>query len=158
MVPSLVTHDGVVYCIGGRSGVAALAVKAGGSGDVTKTHRLWTSKKGSNVPSPLFHEGHLYWVNDVLGTAFCADGKTGNILYEERLDGGDGFYGSPALADGKIYYVLRSGKTFVLPAAPKFELLATNDLRDRSAFNAGPALGPGRLYLRSDRYLYAIGK
>ena len=46
MVPSVVAHDGVVYCIGGRSGIIGLAVRAGGKGDVTKTHRLWTSKKG----------------------------------------------------------------------------------------------------------------
>ena len=52
MVPSVVAADGVVYCLGGRSGTAALAVRAGGSGDVTATHRLWTSLKGSNVSSP----------------------------------------------------------------------------------------------------------
>ena len=55
MVPSLVTHEGVAYSLGGRSGIAALAVRMGGKGDVTATHRLWTSRKGSNVSSPVFH-------------------------------------------------------------------------------------------------------
>ena len=61
MVPSVVAADSVVYCLGGRSGVTALAVLAGGQGDVTETHRLWTSESGSNVSSPIFHDGHLYW-------------------------------------------------------------------------------------------------
>jgi outer membrane protein assembly factor BamB len=63
MVPSVVAANGVVYCLGGRSGVAALAVRGGGSGDVTDSHRLWTSRKGSNVSSPVYHDGHLYWVH-----------------------------------------------------------------------------------------------
>ena len=52
MVPSIVNDKDVVYCIGGRGSGGALAVRAGGSGDVTLTHRLWRSNKGSNVPSP----------------------------------------------------------------------------------------------------------
>ena len=107
MVPSLVAHDGVVYCIGGRNGGGALAVRAGGRGDVTKTHRLWAIKKGSNVSSPVYHDGHLYWMNDVSATAFCAEAKTGKIVYEEKIEGVDDVYASPVLADGKLYYVTR---------------------------------------------------
>ena len=85
MVPSVVAHDGVVYCIGGRSGVIGLAVRTGGKGDVTRTHRLWTSKKGGNVSSPVFHDGHVYWMNDASGTAYCAKAETGEVVYEERI-------------------------------------------------------------------------
>ena len=67
-------------------------------------------------------------------------------------------YASPVLADGKLYYVGRDGKTFVLPAKPEFKILATNDLRDRSLFSASPAIADGRLIIRSDKYLYCIGK
>ncbi|MHB1309341.1 MAG: outer membrane protein assembly factor BamB family protein, partial [Limisphaerales bacterium] len=52
MVPSLVNDRDVVYCIGGRTG-GSLAVRAGGRGEVTQSHRLWTLNKGSNVSSPL---------------------------------------------------------------------------------------------------------
>jgi outer membrane protein assembly factor BamB len=156
MVPSLVADNGVVYCIGGRSG-GALAVRAGGRGDVTKSHRLWTGTKGSNVSSPLFHEGYLYFVQDSLGVACCTNAETGEVVYEERLEDAEGQYASPVLVDGKIYCVSRSGRTFVLAAKPEFEQLAVNELEERSVFNSSPAVADQRLFLRSDRYLYCIG-
>jgi outer membrane protein assembly factor BamB len=158
MVPSPVAHDGVVYALGGRSGVAALAVRTGGTGDVTKTHRLWTGKKGSNVSSPVYHDGHLYWMSDATGTAFCARAATGQVVYEERVERAGQVYASALLADGRIYYVGRDGRTFVLPAKPEYDLLATNDLRDGGTFNATPVAADGRLFLRSDRFLYCLGK
>ncbi len=158
MVPSVVAHDGVVYCIGGRSGVAALAVKTGGRGDVTRTHRLWTGKLGSNVSSPVFHDKHLYFASDSRGTAYCLDVATGAAVYEERLPRAGTVYASSLLADGKIYYVSRDGKTFVVAAKPQFELLATNDLPDGSIFHATPVAADGKLFIRSDKFLYCLGK
>ena len=158
MVPSVIAHDGIVYCLGGRSGVAALAVRTGGSGDVTKSHRLWTSVKGSNVTSPVFHDGHLYWMNDNLGIAFCAKADSGEIVYEKRMDRSGQVYASALLADGRVYYLMREGRTFVVAAKPEFEVLATNDLNDGSVFNGSFAVDGTRLLLRSDKFLYAIGK
>ena len=157
MVPSIVSHGGVSYVIGGRGSGGGLAVRGGGTGDVTKTHRVWTCPKGSNVPSPVYHDGHLYWIHDVLGIAFCADAKTGTLVYEKRMDGASDAYASAVLGDGKLYYVTRRGRTFVLAAKPEFELLATNELGDRSTFNASPAIAGGKLFLRSDRFLYCVG-
>ncbi len=158
MAPSMVAQDSVVYALGGRSGVAALAVRAGGKRDVTSTHRLWTSTKGSNVSSPIIHEGRLYWMHDNLGIAYCAEAETGRIIYEERLPRAGQVYASPVLADGKLYYVSREGRTYVVKAGPAFELLATNDLSDRSTFDASPAVAGNRLYLRSNRFLYCVGE
>lgn len=158
MVPSVIAHDGIVYCLGGRSGVAALAVRTGGSGDVTKSHRLWTSVKGSNVTSPVFHDGHLYWMNDNLGIAFCAKADSGEIVYEKRMERSGQVYASALLADGRVYYLTREGRTFVVAAKPEFEVLATNDLNDGSVFNGSFAVDGTRLLLRSDKFLYAIGK
>jgi outer membrane protein assembly factor BamB len=158
MVPSVAAAEGIVYCIGGRSGVASLAVRAGGSGDVTDTHRLWTGRKGSNVSSPIFHEGRMYWMNDNLGIAYCADGKTGDILYEQRVDRAGQVYASPLLAEGRLYYVNRQGRTYVLAAKPEFEQLAVNNLEERGTFNSGLIASAGRLYLRSNRYLYCLAK
>lgn len=158
MVPCAVAADGVVYILGGRSGTAALAVRAGGRGEVTATHRLWTTKKGSNVTSPVYHDGHLYWMHEKLGIAYCARADTGELIYEERLNRAGQVYASTLLADGRLYHVNRSGRTFVLPAKPKFELLATNDLRDGSLFNASPAVNGNRILLRSDKYLYCVGE
>lgn len=158
MVPSVVAEKGIVYCLGGRSGVAALAVRAGGSGDVTEANRLWTSTKGSNVSSPVYHDGHLYWMHEQRGVAFCAKADSGEVVYEERVRGAGQVYSSALLADGKIYYLTRDGKTIVVTAAPEFEVLATNDLSDRSVFNGSPAVDGGRLLIRSDKFLYCVGK
>ncbi len=161
MVPSLVAHQGIVYCIGGRSG-GSLAVRAGGQGDVTGTHRLWTGRKGSNVSSPLIHEGHLYWMNDNNESAYCAEAQTGNLVYEQQIGRAGQVYASPVLAGGKIYYVTRNGRTFVVAAKPAYELLANNETADRgtdgSTFNASPAIAGSQLFLRSDRFLYCLGR
>ncbi|MCI0361666.1 MAG: PQQ-like beta-propeller repeat protein [Planctomycetaceae bacterium] len=166
MVPSTVVDGGVSYWIGGRSG-AAFAIRLGGRGDVSDSHRVWTGTTNSNVPSPLVHGGHMYWANDNQGIVYCADSATGKIVYQERLPRADQVYASPILADGKIYYLTRSGKTFVVAASPEFKLLATNDLRsasggglrsgdERGMFNACPVVADGRLLIRSDKYLYCI--
>jgi outer membrane protein assembly factor BamB len=158
MVPSVVASEGVVYCLGGRSGVAGLAVRAGGSGDVTESHRLWTSVKGSNVSSPVFLDKHLYWMHESRGVAYCVLAESGEAVYEERLNRAGEVYASALLADGRLYYLTREGRIFVIAANPGFELLATNDLRDRSIFNGTPAVDGNRLLIRSDKFLYCIGK
>jgi outer membrane protein assembly factor BamB len=158
MVPSIVADKGIVYCIGGRGGGGSLAVKTGGRGDVSETHRLWLGKKGSNVPSPVLYDGYLYWASDSLPIVSCVNAATGEVLYEERLDRADQFYPSPVLADGKVYYLTRAGQVFVVAAKPKFELLATNKLDERAVFNACPVVADSRLFIRSDRWLYCIGK
>jgi len=157
MAPSLVAHKGIVYGIGGRTG-GALAVRAGGKGDVTRSHRLWTGTKGSNVSSPILYEGHLYWAHEKSGIVYCAKADTGEVLYEKRLNRAGQFYASPVLVGGRLYYTTREGRTFVVAAKPTFELLATNTLDDRTAFNASGAVADGRLLLRSARYLYCLGQ
>lgn len=158
MVPSVIAADGVVYCLGGRSGTAALAVRAGGTGDVTATHRLWTSDRGSNVSSPVYHKGHLYWMHEQRGIAYCARATTGEIVYEQRLDRAGQVYASALLADGRVYYLTRDGKAFVLAAEPRFRQLAVNDLQDGGVFNGSFAVTGNRLLVRSDKYLYCLGK
>jgi outer membrane protein assembly factor BamB len=158
IAPSAVAQDGVVWSIGGRSGIAAVAVRAGGRGDVTATHRLWTGQKGSNVSSPVLHEGHLYWMHDNTGTAYCAEAMTGTILYEERIPRAGQIYASALLADGKVYYLSRGGRTYVVAAKPQYELLATNELADGSMFNASPAVSGNKILIRSDLSLYCLGR
>lgn len=158
MVPSVIAHEGIVYCLGGRSGVAALAVRAGGQGDVTESHRLWTSQKGSNVSSPVYRDGHLYWMHEQRGTAFCAKAETGEVVYEERLERAGQVYSSALLAGDRLYYLTRDGRTFVLQATPEFTQLAVNDLRDGSLFNGSPAVDGQRLLIRSDKFLYCLGE
>ncbi|MHC1765308.1 MAG: PQQ-binding-like beta-propeller repeat protein [Verrucomicrobiia bacterium] len=157
MVPSLVYHQDIVYCIGGRTG-GALAVRVGGRGDVSRSHRLWTLSKGSNVSSPIYHEGHLYWLHENLGIFYCVDAASGKLIDEERLSNAGQFYSSPVLANGKLYAITRRGAGFVLAAIPHFEQLARNDLSDRGSFDASPAVDGNRLLVRSDKFLYCVEK
>ncbi len=153
--PSVVSHEGIVYVIGGRTS-RAIAVRAGGRGDVTETHRLWEAKAGANVVSPVVHDGYLYWVSDRNRIAYCVRLEDGKVVYAERFPGQP--YASALVGDGKLYIVTRSGGTYVLAAKPEFEQLAHNKLDDRSTFNASPIVADGKLFLRSDKYLYCVGK
>jgi outer membrane protein assembly factor BamB len=159
MCPMPLTQDGIVYAIGGRTPNGALAVRAGGRGDVTGSHMVWKLGKGSNVPSPILHDGHLYFVHENLGIAYCVNARTGEVAYEERLEPSPGqIYASPVLADGRIYYTGRGGRTVVITAKPKLERLADNVLESgRGVFNSSAAIAGNRLLMRSNRFLYALG-
>jgi len=153
--PSIVSHKGVLYALGGRSS-KAVAVRSGGRGNVTDTHKLWQTNAGANVCSPVVHEGHLYWVSDRNRNAYCLSLADGSVKYSERI--GQQPYASTLLADGRLYIVTRNGGTMVLAAKPQFEQLALNKLEDRSTFNASAIAYNGTLILRSDENLYCIKK
>ena len=159
--PSIIAHEDVVYLINSRFSAALFAVRTGGRGDVTDSHLLWTKKRWTTrVSTPVYHEGHIYAI-DQTGQAHCLKADGGKTVYEEKLDidgTGDKIYASVVAADGKLYGVTRTGGTVVLALSPKFKLLAHNDLGDRSVFNATPTVSNGQLLLRSDKFLYCIGK
>ena len=152
--PSVISHDGTIYAIGGRS-ATAVAVRAGGKGEVEP---LWKTSAGSNVSSPVYFKEHLYWVSDK-GIAHCLDAKSGKIVYQERLKGTGRVYASVLLAEERLYAVSREKGTWVLAAQPEFKQLAHNVFEsDRSVFNGSPAILGSTIYLRSDEKIYCIGK
>jgi outer membrane protein assembly factor BamB len=156
--PSVVANDDVVYAIGG--GHTSLAVRIGGRGDVTQSHTLWRKEKGSNVSSPIYHQGHLYWAHDSGGFVCCQNAADGETVYQERLEPRpDKFWSSGVLAGGNLYFASQHNGTYVLAAKPKFELVAHNVFADdESRTNASPAVSDGQIFLRTDRNLYCIGK
>jgi outer membrane protein assembly factor BamB len=156
--PSVVSHGDVVYAIGG--GHTSLAVRLGGTGDVTESHGIWRQTKGSNVGSPVYDGGHLYWASDNGGLLCCQNAETGEFVFQERLEPRPGkIWSSPVLADGKLYVVSQKDGTYVVAAKPRFELLAHNQFSDDdSRTNASPAVDQGHLLLRTDRRLYCISK
>lgn len=160
LCPSVLVHDGVCFVIG-HPGGEAMAVKAGGSGDVSQTNVLWRIKKGSNVGSPVWLDGHLYFSNDSRGIAYCLKADTGEVVYEQKLSETvrDRYYASPVLSQGRLYYVGRTGGTVVLAAKPEFEVLANNVIvDDKSVANASPAIAGGRVFMRSDQFAYCFGE
>jgi outer membrane protein assembly factor BamB len=152
--PSVVVHKDVVYVVRGNT----LAIKAGGRGDVTDSHVLWRNKGNSQISSPVYHDGRLYWVSrsDILS---CIDAKTGDNIYRQRLSKGGEFFASALVVDGKIYCVSRFAGTYVVAEGAKFQELACNTFADdKSRTNASPIVHEGCLLMRTDQYLYCIGK
>jgi hypothetical protein len=146
-----------VYAIGGRKNTA-IAVRAGGRGDVTETHRLWETGKGSNVSSPVYRAGHIYWVHESRGIAYCLNATTGETVYEKRLTPRPRLiYSSVTFGDGKLYCLSQDLGTYVIAAQPEFELLAHNVLDDDTRANASIVVSDSQLLLRNDRHLYCIG-
>ena len=158
--PSIIADGETIYVFGGFRSAGSLAVRAGGKGDVTKTHVNWTSRNSSYVATPVLYDGHLYWISDN-GQAFCLEAKTGKLVYRERVTelkaGGRPVYASPVVADGKIYVPSRWDGVVVLAAEPVYKVLAPNQFTsDDSDFNGSPAISQNQLFLRSNRYLYCM--
>ncbi|MCY2986771.1 MAG: PQQ-binding-like beta-propeller repeat protein [Planctomycetota bacterium] len=141
----------------GMSGTSAVAVKLGGQGDVTESRRIWRMDRvKSAVGSGVIYDGHIYSI-DQNGIAECAELKTGNKVWEERLKGSgsrSGAWSSLLLADGKIFVPNQSGDVFVLRASPKFELLATNSVGEST--NASLAVSNGEVFFRTDKSLWCF--
>lgn len=132
------------------------AMRTPGRGDLTDTHVVWRQKRGiATVPSPLFHRGRVYAVQDG-GRVTCFDAKTGNILFEqERLDAEGEYYASPIAANGKIYFASTRGIISVIEAGDTLKVLARNDLSER--LMATPAIADHKLYVRTASHVWAFG-
>jgi hypothetical protein len=191
---SLVAENGVVYAIESMGG-GSIAVRAGGEGDVTDTHVVWSGRDNSRIETPLVHEGRIYYVSR--NVANCIDASDGSRIYQTRLSGGDrqppsggsggrrptgggsggrtpggfggggfgggmagGDYSSPIAADGKVYYMSRSGDGFVYKLGDKLEQVGMNRLSDARGeeFVATPAVSDGELYIRSTTHLYCVAE
>jgi outer membrane protein assembly factor BamB len=148
--------DGIVVAFSGFHG-PALAVKAGGKGDVTKSRRLWhqAGKNPQRVGSPVLIGEHVYLLSEP-GLAQCFEIKTGKDLWEQRRLGVRS-WSSMVAADGKIYVVNDAGETYVLDASPTFKQLARNVLGPKEAIQASPAVADGEIFIRSHKALYCIG-
>lgn len=146
-IPTPVSHDGVIYMSRGYRNSDYLALLPGG-------RIKWLQPSGASyVPSILHYQGLLYMTNEI-GVVTCAEASTGERVWRHRLGGI--FFASPVAGDGNVYMTSETGETFVLRAGRKPEVLATNDIGERLI--ASPAISGGRIFLRSDGTLFAIGK
>lgn len=156
IVPTPVFDDGIVYCLGGRQN-RCVAVKLGGRGDVTDSHKLWQVNVGANVTSPVYYKGHLYWASDK-AIANCLNAKTGETVYSKRLDTRSRIYASIVRGGERLYVTTRDKGVTVLPAKPEYSELAVNSIAsDEGLINGSPAISEDQLFLRTDNYLYCIG-
>lgn len=134
-----------------------LAIKLGGSGDMTATAVRWRYQRGiPQLPSPLLYGQALYMVNDAGGLVTILNPDTGALILQGRLKiPSDRFYASPVAGDGKIYIASESGKVLVLPPGGGLDALAINDLQEN--IYATPALVDRRIYIRTLNSLYCFG-
>jgi len=152
-----VVGDGVVVVTAGFPVKKSIAIKPGGSGDVTNTKQiLWTYDKGTAyVASPLLYEGLVYLLND-RGVLTALDAKTGDVKYEGgRVPVPATFMGSPIGVGGRILMTSEDGDTFVIKAGPKHEVLGTNSVGE--PVYTTPAISNGKIYIRGEKHLFAIG-
>jgi outer membrane protein assembly factor BamB len=153
-IPMPVFHDGTIYTSRGYRSGPYMAIRPGGKGDVSKSHVLWRTDTGAPYVSSLVHyNGTLYMAGDV-GVLSAIDARTGNRVWQERTGGV--FTASPVAADGKIYLLSEDGQTIVLAAGAQPRVLARNRLNARQL--ASPAIAGGRIFIRTDDAVIAIGK
>jgi outer membrane protein assembly factor BamB len=159
-IPSPFAHDGLLYLNGG-AGKPVAAVKPGASGDLTtpagaelNEFVAWLQPKaGTYLPTQLAYQGGMYVLTHT-GILTRFDAKTGVQTYKARVGEGGEFTSSPWAYNGSVYCMNEEGRTFVIRAGDKFELLGSNDLGEMAL--ATPALVGDRLILRTEKQLYSI--
>jgi outer membrane protein assembly factor BamB len=154
VTPSPAAGDGLVFTSSGFEKTTLRAVKLGGKGDVTTTHIAWEERKGTPTqPSLLYVSPNLYAIHDG-GVAHCYNGKTGEVVWEERIGGNH--CASPIVANGKIYFLSEAGETAIIEASPTFKEVARNSINEKC--QASIAVSGQRLFIRSEKNLFCIGR
>jgi len=156
-IPAPVAWDGMVFVMSGFRNPNLMAIRLGRKGDLTGTDAIvWQNQRGNSyTPSPVLHEGKLYMLTDS-GMLSCLDAKTGQPYYQQvRLPKPYSFKSSPVGANGKLYLASENEDVIVVRMGEKFEVLATNTLKDQM-FIGTPAIADGQIYLRGQNTLFAI--
>lgn len=152
-VPTPILGNGLLLAVSGPNGTH-IAIKPGGTGDVTESHVAWRNDRGTSfVPSGIVLHGRYYLADDK-GVASCLEATTGKILWRKRLGGK--FTASPVSADDKLFFTDESGSTLVLDGTkPEYTELGRNELGEDILASA--AISNGRIYLRTTKHLFCLG-
>ena len=155
--PSALVGNGVAVGMSGF-GKSSLAVKLGGSGDITKD-RLWLHPRPANqrVGSGMIVGDHLYII-DENGQPRCYELSTGKNLWEEVDRFKSVTWGSMIHAEERLYILMRNGETAVLAAKPKFEVLSVNGLSKGEQTNSSLAVSDGEIFIRTFTQLWCISE
>jgi outer membrane protein assembly factor BamB len=157
VIPAPVAADGMVYVMSGHRNPNLQAIRLGREGDLTGTDAVaWTNVRGNSyTPSPVLHEGRLYFISDN-GTLSCLNARDGSAHYQQqRLPKPYSVKASPVGANGKLYIATEDGDVVVVKMGDTFEVVATNTIPDQM-FIATPAIMEGWIYLRGPGTLYGI--
>jgi outer membrane protein assembly factor BamB len=144
--------SGLIFLTNGHK-TNLLAVRQGGSGDVTMNIAWRVTRGVPTRPSPLLVGDLLFMVSDA-GVASCLEAKTGEVIWQERLGGA--FSSSPICVGGNIYMADEDGKTHVVAAERAFKSVSVNKLD--AGCMASPAIAGNSLFLRTKTHLYCIAQ
>jgi outer membrane protein assembly factor BamB len=154
VVPSIVLGDGIIFSVSGLEKPAIRAIRTLGEGGITEPSIAWEQTKGvPSVPSFLYQSPYLFVVTDA-GLATCFEAETGEIVWQEPLDGT--YVASPIYADGKIYFLSVEGQSTIIEAKPEFKIVAKSMINEKC--QASCAVSQKQIFLRTERSLYCIGK
>jgi outer membrane protein assembly factor BamB len=156
IIASPVVADGMIYAPTRKTPL--LALRSGGSGDITTSHLAWQWQGGAgpDVPTPVSDGRYFYMVDD-RGLVTCLNAKSGQLIWGPQRTAPGTVSASPLLADGKLYITNEQAVTTVLVAGPKFQKLASNQL-DGTYTLASIAVAGRQLLLRTSVGLYCIGE
>jgi outer membrane protein assembly factor BamB len=132
-----------------------VAIKPDGQGNVTASKVVWKTKVGAPyVPSPIA-VGDYFLSSSFDGkkSLCCLEAATGKLLWKQ--EGVRLHHASPVAANGLVYFLNDDGVAHVLKAGPSLELVAKNELGERTY--ASPAISGGQIFLRGFSNLYCIG-
>lgn len=153
-VASLVYNGELLFMTCGFPQLHMLAIDPRGTGNVTKTHVVWRTRKDpSYVPSPAAIGDYFVVVSDK-GKASCLEAKSGKRMWNEKI--GREHDASAITVRGHVCFVSEAGVMTVIKPGQEFEVAAKNDLGEE--IHSSPAITHGQWLIRGLEHLYCIGK
>jgi outer membrane protein assembly factor BamB len=162
-IPTPVLGESLVYLTSGNRPIQPIfAVRPGAMGDISlkegedsNQHIAWSRMRGGPyMPTPILYGKYLYVCSNA-GMVTCYEADSGKEVYKQRM-GGVSYTASPLAADGRLYFTSEQGEVRVVKAGAKFELLTVNKMDD--VCMATPAISGGALFVRSQHFLWALGR
>lgn len=146
--PSVCYDDGMIFAVNDYAQIAAISLD-------NPSETAWTdSDILSDIPSPVASDGLLIMPTSY-GLLGCYDAKNGELLWEHEFD--ENSFASPILIGKRVYLLDTKGTMHIFRLSREgFESIATNNLGEDAV--ATPAFADGRIYIRTDKHLYCIGK
>ncbi len=152
VAPSPVYANGLVFVT--NEYAKTMAIRAGGSGDVTDTHVVWTSDEGlSDAASPIAN-GELLLQANSSGQITCFEASTGEVLWSQILQ--SEFWASPILVGDMVYLCGHDGKTYIFKLGREYSLIGTPDIGE--PIFASPAFLDGQVFIRGMQHLFCIAR
>jgi len=144
---------GLVFISSSWPKTVLLAIRPDGSGNVTKSHIVWSDRKGAPyVPSMMVADEYLFSINRG-GTVFCYEAATGKVFWQEKLGR---HHASPVMVEGHIYFINDNGQVNVIKPGREFERVATYELGE--SCYASPAISDGQVFVRGFEHLFCFGR